>query len=88
MTAHSKPLETVLQELETDWSHGLGPEQVAARFARYGPNRLRQAKKKTNIQRFFDQFRDMMILILLAAAAVSLCWPAWRGCPAPFLNRH
>ncbi len=54
MTAHSKPLETVLQELETDWSHGLGPEQVAARFARYGPNRLRQAKKKTNIQRFFD----------------------------------
>ena len=86
MTAHSKPLETVLQELETDWSHGLGPEQVAARFARYGPNRLRQAKKKTNIQRFFDQFRDMMILILLAAAAVSFVLACVEGVPGAFFE--
>ena len=86
MTAHSKPLETVLQELETDWSHGLGPEQVAARFARYGPNRLRQAKKKTNIQRFFDQFRDRMILILLAAAAVSFVLACMEGVPGAFFE--
>ena len=86
MTAHSKPLENVLQELETDWSHGLGPEQVAARFARYGPNRLRQAKKKTNIQRFFDQFRDMMILILLAAAAVSFVLACMEGVPGAFFE--
>ena len=86
MTAHSKPLETVLQELETDSSHGLGPEQVAARFARYGPNRLRQAKKKTNIQRFFDQFRDMMILILLAAAAVSFVLACVEGVPGAFFE--
>ena len=86
MTAHSKPLENVLQELETDWSHGLGPEQVAARFARYGPNRLRQAKKKTNIQRFFDQFRDMMILILLAAAAVSFVLACMEGMPGAFFE--
>ena len=86
MTAHSKPLENVLQELETDWRHGLGPEQVAARFARYGPNRLRQAKKKTNIQRFFDQFRDMMILILLAAAAVSFVLACMEGVPGAFFE--
>lgn len=86
MTAHSKPLETVLQELETDWSHGLGPEQVAARFARCGPNRLRQAKKKTNIQRFFDQFRDMMILILLSAAAVSFVLACMEGVPGAFFE--
>ena len=86
MTAHSKPLETVLQELETDWSHGLGPEQVAARFARYGPNRLRQAKKKTNIQRFFDQFQDRMILILLAAAAVSFVLACVEGVPGAFFE--
>ena len=86
MTAHSKPLETVLQELETDWSHGLGPEQVAARFARCGPNRLRQAKKKTNIQRFFDQFRDVMILILLAAAAVSFVLACMEGVSGAFFE--
>ena len=86
MTAHSKPLENVLQELETDWRHGLGPEQVAARFARCGPNRLRQAKKKTNIQRFFDQFRDMMILILLAAAAVSFVLACMEGVPGAFFE--
>ena len=37
----------------------------------YGENRLREKKKKSMLARFADQFKDAMILILIAAAAVS-----------------
>ena len=37
----------------------------------YGENKLQEAKRKTNLQRFLDQFKDVMILILIAAAVIS-----------------
>ncbi len=61
----------VLQILESDMTSGLTEAQVAEKRARYGENKLREKKKKTNFQRFIDQFKDAMILILLAAAAIS-----------------
>ena len=62
----------VTQALECDMSKGLTDAQVAEKRAKYGENKLREKKKKTNFQRFIDQFKDTMILILLAAAGVSL----------------
>ncbi len=63
--------DDVLKHLGTKQETGLSGEEAAARREKYGPNKLREKKKKTNVQRFFEQFRDVMILILLAAAAVS-----------------
>ena len=71
MIAHHIPAEEVLEKLDTDQVRGLTAEQVAEKRAKFGENKLREKKKKTNLQRFFDQFKDAMILILLAAAAVS-----------------
>ncbi len=70
MSFYTKPLKEVLSQLGTD-PKGLSAKEVESRQEKYGPNELQQAKKKTNLQRFFDQFKDAMILILLAAAAVS-----------------
>ena len=71
MQAHDKQNEAVLQALSTDPEWGLTQAEITARQAKYGVNKLREKKKKTTVQRFFDQFKDAMILILIAAAVVS-----------------
>ncbi len=50
---------------------GLTSQEAAARLSKHGPNRLQEAKKITNFQRFLQQLKDPMLLILMAAAAVS-----------------
>ena len=71
MDFHSKSKEDVLSLLATDERLGLSPEEAVRRQEQYGPNKLREKKKRTNLQRFLDQFKDAMILILIAAAVVS-----------------
>ena len=71
MKAHFDNAESVLQELNVDPLKGLDSSQVAERKAQYGENKLQEKKKKTNLQRFFEQFKDVMIIILLIAAVVS-----------------
>ena len=71
MIHHHESPEITLQKLNTNAETGLTSAEVKARQEQYGPNRLKEKKKKTNLQRFFEQFKDVMILILIAAAAVS-----------------
>ncbi|MBE6630255.1 MAG: cation-translocating P-type ATPase [Ruminococcaceae bacterium] len=71
MTPHNQSIEEVLSTLSTDKAQGLSSAEAAARVEKYGENRLREKKKKTTLQRFFDQFKDAMIIILLIAAVVS-----------------
>ena len=71
MKAHCKEKEELLTELQTSETVGLSDERVRELLSEVGENRLREKKKKGIVRRFFDQFKDVMILILLAAAAVS-----------------
>ncbi len=71
MNAYSKDPSALLQELCSDQKNGLSAEEAAARLTKHGPNRLREKKKKSTFARFLDQFKDAMILILIAAAIVS-----------------
>ncbi len=61
----------MLSALSSDAQRGLTDAQVAEGKQKYGENKLREKKKKTTAQRFLDQFKDVMILILIAAAIVS-----------------
>lgn len=63
--------EQVLSALHADREHGLTAAEAEKRLQEYGANVLKEKKKKTNFQRFLDQFKDVMILILIAAAIVS-----------------
>ena len=72
MKAHSTDIAEVLKTLNTDLNKGLSQEEVIERQTKYGANKLEEKKKKTNLQRFFEQFKDVMIIILLVAAAISL----------------
>ena len=72
MIWHSAELNDLINELGTDEKLGLTSEDAQRRLEKYGKNQLNQKKKKTMAQRFFDQFKDYMIIILLIAAAISL----------------
>lgn len=60
----------ILAQFETT-KRGLTNAEVEARLAKYGPNALEAGKKKTMLQRFLDQFKDFMIIVLMAAALIS-----------------
>lgn len=76
----------MLKELGSDASYGLTDEQVLQRKQQYGENRLREKKKKTNLQRFLDQFKDVMILILIGAALISFVIACVEGNPKEFFE--
>ncbi len=60
----------VLDALQTTES-GLTAEEAKARLEKDGKNELREAQKRSFIAKFFDQMKDVMIIVLLVAAAVS-----------------
>lgn len=62
--------DAVLNDLNSSMT-GLTKEQVQEKKAQCGENKLREKKKKTTLQRFAEQFKDVMIIILLAAAVIS-----------------
>ena len=63
--------EEVLDALKTDPRRGLAEGESRRRLENYGRNELHTAKGQGILLRFFSQFQDLMVLILLAAAAVS-----------------
>ena len=71
MKFYSAPLSEVLTKTATDPKLGLSQNEVTERLQKYGENRLREKKKQSNLSRFIGQFKDVMIIILLIAAAVS-----------------
>lgn len=86
MTFHSQSINDVLKELSANPQTGLSASKADALRSQYGENRLKEKKKKTNLQRFFDQFKDVMILILLAAAVVSFVIACIEGNPMEFFE--
>ena len=57
--------------LEVDPRVGLSSAQVAARHEAFGLNELAEAPRRSAILRFVDQFKDLMVYILIGAAVVS-----------------
>lgn len=70
MQAYRWTAERVLRELNSA-PGGLSRKQAAARLAKHGENRLARKKGDSLWRRFMLQLSDPMILVLLAAAAVS-----------------
>ena len=71
MIPHHEDLAAILKHLLVEPEQGLTSAEAKRRLAEYGENKLQERKTKTIVQRFFEQFSDVMILILIAAAVVS-----------------
>lgn len=79
MIFHAVTGEEVVKELSADFVNGLTDAQIQEKRDQFGENKLREKKKKTTFQRFLDQFKDVMILILIAAAVISFAIACAEG---------
>ncbi len=86
MSAHSKSNEEILNEYKVSVEKGLSDAEVTANREKYGENKLREKKKKTTLQRFLEQFKDVMIIILLIAAVISFVVAIIEGNPKEFFE--
>ena len=70
-TFYSDSLRRVLETLNTDPDRGLSGQEAARRLAAYGPNQLDEVPQAGKLRQVLGQLKDPMILVLLAAAALS-----------------
>lgn len=71
MKEYEQSIENIVAFHKTNVNLGLSCEEAKKRLDINGENRLKETKKKTNAQKFIDQFKDAMIIILLIAAGIS-----------------
>ncbi|MGH2066968.1 HAD-IC family P-type ATPase, partial [Aerococcus sp. L_4] len=60
-------------------TEGLSDAEAASRLEKNGPNEIKEGERKSTLQKFLDQFKDLMIIILLIAAALSLILEGSHG---------
>lgn len=72
MKWYMKNNDAVIKELDTDIEKGLSQNEVEARLEKYGPNSLKEEKKRSLFSRILAQFADFLVLILIAAAIISV----------------
>ena len=65
--------QTAQQALSSQQSsaNGLTSQEVAQRAQQYGPNKLSEGEKKSVLRVFLEQFKDLLVLILIVAACIS-----------------
>ena len=65
--------QTAQQALSSQQSsaNGLTEQEVAQRARQYGPNKLSEGEKKSMLRVFLEQFKDLLVLILIVAACIS-----------------
>ncbi len=86
MIPHSTNKEELISALRTDGEKGLSSSAAAELLTKHGENKLKEKKKKSLFQRFLDQFKDVMILILIAAAVISFVIACIEGEPKEFFE--
>jgi Ca2+-transporting ATPase len=69
---HNLTAEQAAAELEVDPKSGLDAAEVERRRAQHGPNKLAEAPKEPGWRAFLRQYRDLMQLVLVGAAIISM----------------
>jgi len=70
MLYHTLPTADALLQLETS-EDGLSTEQVQERIAQYGENVLKEDSQRTLLRMFVEQFKNLMVIVLLVAAVIA-----------------
>jgi len=75
--AYRQTIPELLESQQTDLEKGLTSTEAEVRLEQFGPNSLREKKRETMLQKLLNQFKDFMVLILIAAAIVSGALGEW-----------
>jgi len=73
---HARDSETVFQKVSSS-TDGLSQQSAQHHLLQYGPNRLRPAKKKSPLARFFAQFHNVLIYVLMGSGCVTALLGHW-----------
>ncbi|HQU12134.1 MAG TPA: cation-transporting P-type ATPase, partial [Acidiphilium sp.] len=68
---HARDAAAVIAALGGDAARGLDDAEAAARLRRHGPNAIEAAKPQSRLALLLAQFTDVMVLLLIGAAALS-----------------
>ncbi len=79
MKYHSTDFKEVIKELGTSLNNGLSSDEAAKRLKKYGVNALAKKRKTPLLARFLLQFKDFMVLVLIAAAIISALAELYSG---------
>jgi len=72
-------VEDASDNLKTSVKSGLSPKEAENRIEQYGYNKLEAGKRRHIMFRFFDQFKDLMIIVLIVASALAYYLGDFRG---------
>ena len=79
MNYHSEDIRRVIRDLKTSINDGLDLKTAEKRLKEEGENALESEKRTSLIIKFFDQFKDFMVIVLIAAAAISALAEIYSG---------
>lgn len=71
LVAFAESSQAIISKLETDCHKGLSQAEAEDRLTKYGENAIQEEETRSLVQKFIDQFKDFMIIVLLVAAAIS-----------------
>jgi len=84
-SAYRRPAADVVAALETNGQRGLSGTEAQERLRRYGRNELTAEKPVPAWKKFFGQFRDVLVILLLVATAISgALWLYERDSALPY----
>lgn len=72
-------VKEAVTRLKTDNKTGLSPREAEHRFSHYGINKLKEGKKRPVFFKFIDQFKDLLIIVLIIAASLAYYLNDFRG---------
>lgn len=75
---YTQSQKDVLEAVESNID-GLSSQEAKARLDAYGYNELEEGEKRSLVAKFLDQFKDLMIIILLVAAVLSVITSGGEG---------
>jgi len=74
---HSVDIKNIIEVFESDMNNGLGPLSIKHRKDFFGQNKLKTKKQDSKLKKFFSQFHNALIYILLGACIITALLNEW-----------